>query len=104
MFNPRKTDNFPSNPGTFGVILAALITLSVLTQLFSSGAAPKVILGGAGLFALWWLYGKFPKKNENELTKYREAVRKQKRRKATEVSTGERGKVVYLNTRKRKKG
>ncbi len=105
MFNPRKSDHFPGSPGTLGIILAALIALSFITSLFTSGAGPKVLFGGAILFALWWLYNKFaPSKKRDEANKYQKALRQQKKAKSTTAapSSRDKGKVIYLDHVKRK--
>jgi len=100
MFDPRKTGSILGSPGAFGVILAALISLSLLSQLLSSGTAPMLLLGLAALFAFWWLYNRFIKKElPNDFAKYKRAVKRQKKN-GPPVSSN--GKVIYLKNIKRK--
>lgn len=103
MFNPRKTDRFFGSPGSLGVILAALIALSVLSQILSSGTAPMILFGGTALFALWWLYQKFIKKAPNsESAKYQQALKQQKKAKLARSTDRDKGNVIYLSKVKRK--
>lgn len=101
MFDPRKTDNFPGDPGAVTKILAALIALLVLGQFLMYGSAIKVIGGIIFLFGIWWVYYKFFRgKTSDDMSKYRQALLQQKRKKS--AGKPDKGKVIYLDGHKRK--
>ncbi|MDA8443378.1 MAG: hypothetical protein M0Z55_13550 [Peptococcaceae bacterium] len=104
MFNARKPDHFPGNPGKMGIIVATLVIFLLVGSVLSFPTAPLLIATGLVLFALWWLYDKYlrkPTAAHDEQLKYHKAVSQQKKAKSTGTAPG-RGKVVYLSNFKRK--
>ena len=104
MFKPGKTNNFSGNPGTFLVIVATLLTFSLVIQIFAIGSFSKVIILAAIIFAVWWVYTYYLKEDsESDQAKYLAAVEQQKKSKGNpRTKSSDKSNVVYLDVYKRK--
>lgn len=103
MFNPKKFTNNPGSSGALVIVIAAVLTIVMLSSLLTSGTALFVIGGILVLFGLWWLYDRFRKPNaiQDELSKYRKALAQQKK-KNHQSATRTEGNVIYIKHFKRR--